>query len=450
MPGLRGTVDGEHEETQGTMGVTQLADERPTEAAMGEAATKAEALPGGRRLGRAGWPGMDPAMRLLRNADSFAYWLVAAPLAARLPASLAYRFACWRGDLDFRYRARKRSEIVRNLRQVLGDELGPEEAEGLAREHFRMTSCKVIDVMRLRGQARSLRKLVEIRGREHLDAALAEGKGAILCGAHFGSDSSAFCLLHASGFPLTAIGRWNWKYAPGMSSAERWFWDLVYARRLLRHRQRPNIEPWAGRIQVAAQAAVALRANEVVTILADAPPKDADRTRAVEVPFLGRQAWLLPGVVTLARLTGAPVLMTFVHRSGDYRHQVLEISPPVPVPMQGETATAFGPCVAAMDAAIRTNPAHWEYWASTDNLVAQGLLPAAPPTETAAVTPQPAVGERAALLEDQRSAQDQQGGQRGSHGNGVGMQGDQDDREERRSLGMAAPHGGQGVGHESG
>ena len=43
-------------------------------------------------------------------------------------------------------------------------------------------------------------------------------------------------------------------------------WDLVYARRLLRHRQRPNIEPWPGRVQVAAQAAVALRANEVVTI----------------------------------------------------------------------------------------------------------------------------------------------------------------------------------------
>jgi len=438
------------------MGVTQLADERPTEAAMGEAATKAEALPGGRRLGRAGWPGMDPAMRLLRNADSFAYWLVAAPLAARLPASLAYRFACWRGDLDFRYRARKRSEIVRNLRQVLGDELGPEEAEGLAREHFRMTSCKVIDVMRLRGQARSLRKLVEIRGREHLDAALAEGKGAILCGAHFGSDSSAFCLLHASGFPLTAIGRWNWKYAPGMSSAERWFWDLVYARRLLRHRQRPNIEPWPGRVQVGVQAAAALRDNEVVTICSDAEPLDADRARAVEVPLLGRQARLLPGVVTLARLTGAPVLMAFVYRSADYRHQVLEISPPVPV--QGEMATAFGRCVAAIDAAIRRSPAHWFYWLQTDDLVSLGLLPAAPPAGPAA-TPEPAVGEPAVPIEDRRSSSDHQGGQssdhqggqhgRGEgHGSGVAVPDGQADREERRSPGMAVTYGGAGRGRE--
>ena len=97
----------------------------------------------------------------------------------------------------------------------------------------------------------------------------------------------------------------------GVSSAERRFWDLVYARPVLRHRQRPNIEPWPGRLQVAALAAAALRANEVVTISIDAPPLDSDRARAVEVPFLGRQARLLPGVVTLAQLTGAPVLMGF-------------------------------------------------------------------------------------------------------------------------------------------
>jgi lauroyl/myristoyl acyltransferase len=46
-----------------------------------------------------------------------------APLVARLPASLAYRVACRHGDWSFRYWARQRSETVRNLRQVLGDEL---------------------------------------------------------------------------------------------------------------------------------------------------------------------------------------------------------------------------------------------------------------------------------------------------------------------------------------
>jgi Kdo2-lipid IVA lauroyltransferase/acyltransferase len=334
-----------------------------------------------------------PRRRLLSEAESFAYWLAVAPLAARLPATLGYRVGCWHGDWIARHWAGKRSEILRNLRLVLGDQLGQEEAERVAQDAFRFLSCQVIDTMRLRGRARPLGKLVEIRGREHLDAALAGGKGAILCSAHFGSHISAFSLLHASGCPLTTIGRWHWNYTPGLSSAERRFWDLVCARRVLRHRQRPNIEPWPGQVQVAAQAAAALRANEVVTICSDSEPLDADQARAIEVPFFGRQARLLPGVVTLAQLTGAPVLMAFVHRLADYRHQVLEISPPVPV--QGDTATAFGRCVAAIEAAIRTSPANWFYWFRTDDLAAIGLLPPVRLTGTASVSPQHATSEHA-------------------------------------------------------
>jgi lauroyl/myristoyl acyltransferase len=369
---------------------------------VGEAATKAVGPPGGRRLGRAGRSGMVRAERLLHGAEGAAYWLVVAPLASRLPASLGYRVACWRGDLGFRYRAGQRSETVHNLRRVLGDALGPAEAERLAREFFRVWSCEVIDVMRLRGRARSLGKLVEIRGREHLDASLAGGKGAILCSAHLGSYNSAFSLLHASGIPLTSIGRSPANRTPSFSSAERRIREFAYIRHLRPHRQRPAIEPLPGQIQVAVKAAAVLRANEVVTISSDAPPLDDEQTRAVEVPFLGRQAKLLPGVVTLAQLTGAPVLMVFIHRLADYRHQVLEISPPVSV--QGETVTAFARCAAAMDAAIRKNPAEWIFWANTDGLARLGLLPSAPPAETAAVIPRPAVGEPSAPLKDWRSA----------------------------------------------
>jgi len=316
------------------------------------------------------------ARRLLRTAEALAYWLAVAPLLAFLPASLAYRAACWRGDWLFRSDPRKRGEIVRGLRQVLGEEFSQQEAERVARDIFRIRTCEVIDLMRLRGRARSLGRLVEIRGREHLDAALAGGKGAMLCTAHFGSYDCAFSLLHASGFPVTSIGRWWWNYPPGESSAERRMWDFVFARRVLRHRQRPHIEPWPGRVQVAVQAAAALRGNEVVTICGEAPPLDADLPRTIEVPFLGRQVRLLPGVVGLAQVTGAPVLMVFAHRSADYRHQVLEISPPVS--MEGDMAAAFGRCVAAMDAAIRANPADWDLWFEPDDLARLGLVPGAP------------------------------------------------------------------------
>jgi len=312
------------------------------------------------------------AQRLLRSAEGVAYWAAAAPALARLPAALGYRIACWRGDWLFRCQAGKRAELARNLLQVLGNELSPAAAQEVTREWFRLASCEAVDVMRLRHRTRPLRRLVEIHGREHLETALAAGRGAILCCAHFGSYDSGFAVLHASGFPVTTIGRWQHKYTARLSSAERRFWDLVYARPLRRHRQRPNIEPWPGRFEVAALAAAVLRANEVVTISIDAPPLDSDRARAVEVPFLGRRARLLPGVVTLAQLTGAPVLMGFLYRSADYSHQVLEISAPVPV--GGEAATAFRRCAAEVSAAIRRSPAHWAYWASAADLASLGLI----------------------------------------------------------------------------
>ncbi len=307
--------------------------------------------------------------RLLRSAEGVAYWGAVAPVLARMPAVLGYRIACWRGDWLYRRQTGKRTNLERHLRQMLGGELGRAASRKAARDWFRFASCEAVDVMRLRHRARPLRRLVKIEGQEHLEAALADGKGAILCCAHFGSYNSGLSLLHASGFPVTTIGRWQYKYTAKLSSAERRFWDWVLARRVRRHRQRPNIEPWPGRLEVAALAASALRANEVVTISIDAPPLDSDKARAVDVPLLGRQARLLPGIVTMARLTGAPVLMCSVYRSADYRHQVLEISGPVP--MDGDTATAFGRCAAGVSAAIRRSPASWVYWPSPvdfDNL----------------------------------------------------------------------------------
>jgi phosphatidylinositol dimannoside acyltransferase len=318
--------------------------------------------------------GDNPAGKLLLSAEGAAYWTAAAPALARLPAALGYRLACWHGDLLFRCQARKRAEMARNVRLVLGNDLSPVTAQQVIRDWFRLVSCSTVDVKRLRRGARPLRRLVEIRGREHLEAALAAGKGAILCSAHFGSHASGLSVLHASGFPVTHIGRWDHNYdydyrvnynrRVGVTSAERWFWEWVYAKPVLRYRQRPNIEPWPGRPGVALQAAAALRANEVVSISIDAPPLDNERARAVDVPFLGRRALLQPGVVTLAQLTGAPVLIGFLYRGADYRHQVWEIS--APVPLEGETATAFGRCVAEVSAAIRRSPAHWNLWHTVD------------------------------------------------------------------------------------
>src|SRR5579863_10158661 len=100
-----------------------------------------------------------------------------------------------------------------------------------------------------------------------------------------------------------------------------------------------------------------LRANEVITIAIDVPVSNEDRAHAVPVDFLGRQILLLPGSVSIAQHTGSPVLVSVVHRSQDWRHQVLEITP---VPLESDTETTFKRCVAMVEAPIRDNLAFWD------------------------------------------------------------------------------------------
>jgi lauroyl/myristoyl acyltransferase len=301
------------------------------------------------------------------------YRRVLLPLVAFLPAPVAYGLACLHGDWRYRRDAATREQIMHNLERVLGHELSRGERARVARDWFRLLSCEEVDKMRLAGSGRALARLVEIRGREHLEAALAAGKGAILASAHFGAHTSCFSLIGACGFPITIVGRWPSKADRGWShwSPLDWFfWRLTSHKTLTRHLRRPNIEPAGpespreGQLGVAIQAAAILRQNELIGICIDVPVLAANRERAAALDFLGGKILVPPGATTLAQLMEAPVLMTFLRRSADWRHQVLDISPPVP--LDGDAVTALGRCLAVLEAAIRQDPAHWFYWQRAD------------------------------------------------------------------------------------
>lgn len=302
------------------------------------------------------------------------YLLIIVPLVAFLPAPLAYGVACLRGDLCYRWDSSMRQEVMRCLKGVLGDQLSSEACARVTRDFFRLHSCRTVDVTRLAGKGRMLARLVEIRGLEHIETALAAGKGAIIASAHFGSIDSCFSLIGVYGFPITVIGRWErwgrWSSNFGRS-IQRFFFQLLVQKPVENHRHRPNIQP-RGQFDTAFQAAAILRKNELLGICLDAPVLSADRRRAVSMDFLNGQALLLPGAITIAQLTGAPVLMTFMRRTVDWRHQILEISPPMP--LDGDTTTTFKRCLAVVEAAIRQDPAHWHYWYSMSKLVQLGLL----------------------------------------------------------------------------
>jgi lauroyl/myristoyl acyltransferase len=301
------------------------------------------------------------------------YRRVLVPLVAFLPAPVAYGLACLHGDWRYRRDAATREQIKHNLERVLGHELSGGERARVARDFFRLLSCEVVDKMRLAGSGRALARLVEIRGVEHIEAALMAGKGAILASAHFGAFDSGFSLIGARGFPITVVGRrpsgvdrrWS-----DWSALEWFFWRLTSQKPVAHHQRRPSIEPAGhesprkGQLMVAVRAAAVLRQNELIGICIDVPVPAANRARAIPMAFLGGQALLLQGTTTLAQLTGAPVLMMFLRRSADWRHQVLDISPPVP--LDGDAVAAFGRCLAALEAAVRRDPAHWFYWQRAD------------------------------------------------------------------------------------
>ena len=302
------------------------------------------------------------------------YHLIIAPLVAFLPARLAYGAACRRADWRYRWDMSAREEIIRNLEGVLGEQLSEAERERVARDFFRVRSCEAVDVMRLAGRGRALARLVEIRGLEHVEAALAGGKGAILASAHFGSYHACFSLIGMRGLPITIIGRWPSKEDLNRSPLERFFFRYFSQKPVERHLHRPTIQPRAGQLGVAVQAATVLRQNELLGTHLDPPVPAVDRGRTMPMEFLNGQAQLSPGAITIAQLMGAPLLMTFLRRSADWRHQVLEIS--APMALDGDVKTAFGRCLAVVEAAIRQDPAHWLYW-ELSALVELGLLPEA-------------------------------------------------------------------------
>ena len=334
---------------------------------------------------------------IMLNLEELFYRFFIVPLVAFLPAQWAYGVSCLRADWRYRHDALMRERILHNLKEFFGSRLSGEEYACITRIFFRRRSCELIDAMRLAGSGQALARLVEIRGLQHIEAALASGKGAMLCSGHFGSFNVAFSLLGVCGFPITAVGNWRSTEYPSMSKVKRFFWRLSFKNKVVRHRRRPNIEPMKERLRSAIRIAEVLRSNELIAIPIDAPytfaqprtmpissneliasPIDAaalpaDRSRTVRVDFLGRQILLMPGSVKIAQLTGSAVLVAVVHRSADWRHQVLEISPPVP--LDGDAMTVLKRCVKMLEGPIDQNPAYWDWWGDRQDLVDLGLLP---------------------------------------------------------------------------
>ncbi len=251
---------------------------------------------------------------------------------------------------------KQRREIASYVKIFLGDGVSLSNVNFITRTRFRIKSCNLVDSMRLIGSGRALTKLISVKGLDHIEEALAGGKGAILCSSHFGSFSSSFSVLGALGFPVTLIARFSSSDDHRRPMLLRLFHRLLRGRPVKYHFSRPVIENRPETLGVAVKAATALRQNELVGILLDSPAKSGDLSRPIAVSYLNRKFLMTPGAVKMAQLTGAPLMMMLMYREPDFRHQVIEISPPVST--TGDTMEIFIHCLRYLEARIRTYPAH--------------------------------------------------------------------------------------------
>ena len=222
-----------------------------------------------------------------------------------LPEGLA-RTAFSRGaDLGTRRGGKGVDRLRRNLRRVLIATRGSDEGlDHLVEAAMRSYSRYWRETFRLPGMDKpTVARTAEdgMVGIEHVDAAMAAGKGAILALPHSGNWDVAAVWLVAHGVPFTTV-------------AERLKPESLFDR-FVAYRESLGMEviPLSGGAQPPVEVLTErLRAGGAICLLSD---RDMSR-HGVPVEFFGAAATMPPGPALLAAQTGAALLPVHVSFTG--------------------------------------------------------------------------------------------------------------------------------------
>jgi lauroyl/myristoyl acyltransferase len=206
----------------------------------------------------------------------------------------------------------------------------------------------------------------ELVGREHLEAARAAGRGAILweSGA-LGRRNVAKQVLARDGFPVHQVHSELHRAGFVGDRSPSWLRDRVVLP-YFETRERAFVADVVTLSHAASIAVVrtllgVLRRNGIVCITADA----AFGERLVTVPLLGTPKRFATGMVTLARTSGAALLPLFCVREDDGRIRVV-VEPPVPTPPTGDRDAVRDAAIrryaAMLDSYLRRHPDQYRSW----------------------------------------------------------------------------------------
>lgn len=197
-------------------------------------------------------------------------------------------------------------------RTRVGRDLSPKKRKAIVRGACINLATAVLESLRwpLLTPAKMKDEMEDWLGMEHLEAALAKGKGAILVSMHLGPFEQLPGGLALAGFPVAVIYR-----AISMGSAQE-YWS--------RERGRMGLVPIAPR-RSREHIKECLDQGMVVVFAFD---QHMAPYRGIACDFLGRLASTMTGAVRLALATGAPIVPGFIHRrSGEPHRHIIEMDP---------------------------------------------------------------------------------------------------------------------------
>lgn len=283
---------------------------------------------------------------LLRLLVQPRHWLAAVSLSILwlinlLPYRLKLRFGMELGKLLY-YVLRKRRHIAAVNIKLCFPELSAEERDKIVRGAFRNFGAGVIETaMGWWTDDKTIHAMVSYEGREHLESAIAEGKGVVLVGAHFSSLDLAGKLMNRY-FDISAVYREqrnqlvDYALRKGRSSALVSLIDNRDTRAIIR----------------------TIRKGGVVWF---APDHDLGAKVSVFAPFFKQEAATVTATAKIAKMTGASVVFCSNHRTPDNKGYRVRLSP-IEADFQEEDDVAIATLVNKMIADhILIDPAQY-YW----------------------------------------------------------------------------------------
>ena len=280
----------------------------------------------------------------MRAFLTFGTYRLLGALTGPLPPAMGYGLGRPVGALLLATSPQLRRILTCNLGHVLGPDASEEDVQSLVRRACRNIIKGHYDLFRLsRLSTEEILGMTRVEGREHMERALARGKGVILVSAHFGNVDILIQIPLAYGVPLSTPVE--------HIQPERLFRYTLRLRTSHGLRMFPTGGPMLELYR-------ALKRGEMIGLAADRGIDVSTR----KVDFFGAPASLPEGPVRLALRTGAALVPGFGLRLSDNSFQV-HIEPPLELPNTGDReADIAAGMEMVVDVLERTISMHPEQW----------------------------------------------------------------------------------------